>query len=89
VFFRSAFIYRGLRGVALLGYVCQYWERVGGKGKAHPLALSLNSLYKVAELPSWIGFWSCRSGSGGTGERSAGAGAVELEQSATEKSQKI
>ncbi len=37
VFFRSAFVYRGLRVVALLGYVCQYWERVGGKGKAHPL----------------------------------------------------
>ena len=37
VFFRSPFIYRGLRGVALLGYVCQYWERVGGKGKANLL----------------------------------------------------
>lgn len=37
VFFRSAFVYRGLRVVALLSYVCQYWERGGGKRKAYPL----------------------------------------------------
>ena len=37
VFFRSAFIYKGLRVVGLLGYVCQYWEQVGGKGKVYLL----------------------------------------------------